>query len=120
MIEPKLLTEAEWAGLLGPTGYELHGPELRERGLIAPEPVDPLLIEAREIVAQAYNWTQRCFENNHPAVVSTLAGIKRGKELAQPKPLTRERVAEAFKSVFGFHSDYNTDRLHAALMEQMQ
>jgi len=131
MSEPKLLTEAEWAGLLGPTGYQLHGPELRERGLIAPEPVDPDLLEAWKVVgawaletfgaessAVAHYSTNKVVEdmNTHLA----LAGLKRGKELAQPKTLTREMVAEAFKSVFGFHSDYNTDRLHTALMEQMK
>lgn len=55
MTEPKLFTEREWAERLESCGcFEWRKviEELRERGLIAPEPVDPLLIEAREICAR--------------------------------------------------------------------
>ena len=85
MTEPKLLTERELLGLLELNTKEDILKELRERGLIAPEPVDPDLLEAREIVARTYNWAQRSFDNGHPAVVSTLAAIKRGRQLEQMK-----------------------------------
>ncbi len=51
---PNLLTEAQWMERLAAwsvgESYHLIITELRERGLIADEPVDPLLIEAREML----------------------------------------------------------------------
>ena len=120
MTEPKLLTERELLGLLEWNTKEDILDELRKRGLVAPEPVDPDLLEAREIVAQTYNWTQRCFDDGHPAVVSTLAAIKRGRQLEQPKPLTREMVVKAHQKALGDFGSLSIHRLHAALMEQMK
>lgn len=59
MTEQKLLTEAEWRSILSQSvnyyAATLIIENFRERGMIAPEPVDPLLLEARRL-AQA-----RCF-----------------------------------------------------------
>lgn len=64
------------ARILAARLIQRHRPELL---------VDPDLLEAREIVARTYNWAQRSFDNGHPAVVSTLAAIKRGRQLEQMK-----------------------------------
>lgn len=60
---------------------------------LLPEPVDPDLIEARKIVAERNGnlriecgYRQRVLdgqEDDHPAVMNTLAAIKRGRELAR-------------------------------------
>ena len=140
MDEPKLLTEAEARKLRNLTRDE-YVAELRERGLIAPEPVDPDLLEAREIAARVFSedksdWhAQKVREgkgDDYTPVVAALAGVKRGKELAQPKPLTREMVEEALSMATLDHLlspkgidhpdafNMRAKRLHAALMEQMK
>ena len=106
---------ADCARILAARLIQRHHPELL---------VDPDLPEAREIVARTYNWAQRSFDDGHPAVVSTLTAIKRGKELGLPEPvrptLTREMVQEAFERLYGFHTENTVTRLHVALMEQMK
>ena len=49
-----------------------------------------------------------------------IAAIKRGKELAQPKPLTREMVVKAHQKALGDFGSLSIHRLHAALVEQMK
>lgn len=95
-MEPKLLTEYEaqalWAGTFvhHAKPFADYLAELRERGLIAPEPVDPLLIEAREICSAAYraaSYTAYADEmarggrDDTIIVHATLAALKRGMEL---------------------------------------
>ena len=106
MTEPKLLTEAEWHNLLArPTSSQIID-DLRERGLIAPEPepVDPLLDEAREIVAKlseddgnpAFACAVRsCKRDDDLEVRIALTALRRGMELAERPTLTREMVREA-------------------------
>jgi len=62
---------------------------------ILPEPVDPLLIEARSLVAGRHpghdETGYRCRimagkEDDHPAVQNTLAALKRGIEIGSAKP----------------------------------
>ena len=109
---------------------------LRERGLIAPEPVDPLLIEAREVAARNTSWrnypveAQNCREGLYDRgdyVSLALAALRRGMELgrsdcceALAKPeLTREMVEKAYRSVWGRYNsnDQAITALHAAITE---
>jgi hypothetical protein len=142
--EPKLLTEAEWREM-SPYPKDYIEQELRERGLIAQEPVKPLLIEAREVcasecgqigaAAQAYR--EGRWDSADPMKVA-LAALRRGMELAQrpePQPavaLTREMVREAadvaaidylLRAKDYDHPDafeFRIKRLHAALTEMMK
>lgn len=107
---PKLLTEAEalvlWEASFhkDAKSFAAYKDQLRERGLLAQEPVDPLLIEAREIAANAIHenttqsrWPEHIRSGNGddtPVVHATLAALRRGMELAE-RPLTREMVREA-------------------------
>ena len=108
--EPKLLTEADLYRFRE-MSQEAVTAELRERGLIADEPVDPLLVEARGIVrAVGLSLTgpgdgaERCdmaasgdcddFYENKIA----LAALRRGMELAPRKELTRQKVREMVKA----------------------
>jgi hypothetical protein len=88
---PELLTEADVARYFG-NGDLTFGEvmtELRERGLIVPEPVDPILIEAREIAAEWGNkfLPSGSYREGHLDesiyVQIALAALKRGMELAQ-------------------------------------
>jgi sugar-specific transcriptional regulator TrmB len=137
MTEPKLLTEAEWVDRMTVPYNRIEDvlSELRERGLIAPEPVDPLLIEAREICSAAYRaasytaYAEEMARGEHDyfaSVQSTLAALKRGMELGRAaSPLTREMVREAWCAANSMHKSALVhedliDRLHAALIKQMQ
>ena len=126
--EPKLLTEAEWERISAPLGLtstiDQIASALRERGLIAPEPVDPLLVEAREIEARhcelaGFNARARQirageYDEDGP-VRCTLRGLRRGMELRPP--ITRERVERAVTLVGYTWSNRAIDRLHAALTD---
>lgn len=77
---------------------------LAERGMIEPEPVDPLVYEARRLVIQdgtTRTVTQiESIRNGHTGkgkVDLALAALRRGKELGQAaaRPLTRDDVREA-------------------------
>ena len=131
--EPKLLTEAEWREVLIPADGAADPiiKRLRERGLIAEEPVDPLLVEAQEICAE---WCEgrdatdcarryRTGEwDDTPHVAIALAALRRGMELAPRKTLTREMVLKAHWHATGAETvEANLiDRLHAALTEALQ
>ena len=141
MTDVKLLTEAEWRRLLAPYCAEEAVQYLGERGLIAPEPVDPLLIEAREIVIATTPQPQRNFnirkaeirrgwKDDGFCVQIALAALRRGMELAKPE-LTREMVREAIhEGQRRHHGGTGTvsesflegvsDALHAALTEQVR
>ena len=123
MTEPKLLTEAEARKLRNLTRDE-YVAELRKRGLIADDPVDPDLLEAREIATEhsakfGHDYVKHP-DDEAPVVQIALAALKRGKELAQPKPLTREMVAKAHQKALCDFVSLSIHRLHAALMEQMK
>ena len=100
--EPKLLTEAEWvAWMQKPQSTEKALTDLRERGLIAEEPVDPLLVEARQIIADTCDtheskgqWLDGVWDDEQEMAIA-LAALRRGMELL-------------------------IDRLHAALTEALQ
>jgi hypothetical protein len=117
-MEPKLLTEAEWRAM-SPYPKEYIGQELRERGLIAVDPVDPLLKEADNMASCHHPWDTTA--DYSAATTLALAALRRGMELAQ-RPLTREMVREAWlkaaKECGGKPVFY--DRLHAALTEMMK
>lgn len=104
----ELLTEAEWREVLlrwmnldatyGAIEY------LRERGFIAPPPapVDPLLIEAREIAASYYedngftNYVRQIregYEDHGVGVRIALTAIRRNLELAERPTLTHHQAA---------------------------
>ena len=124
MTEPKLLTEAELRVALDENGY---APDLREDiiaavslvGLIATEPVDPLLKEVDLLVESI---------EKGPAINYrdfTLAALKRGMELAPRVELTREMARDAWCNAHGIHksakvSEDFVTRLHAALQEQLK
>lgn len=130
---PKLLTEAEADRLFYKSHTEAMA-ELRERGLIAPEPVDALLFEAREVVIATTPQPQRNFDirkaeirrgwkDDGFCVQIALAALRRGMELAKPE-LTREMVGEIvdaammkWKSGRTMLRDCLTDAFHAALTE---
>ena len=107
-----LLTERE-AKVLWEASFSQHAKtfknycaELRERGLIAPEPepVDPLLVEAGNIceayfgaqgasdTAREYRPGGRYHREDDAEMSLALAALRRGKELGQAaaRPLTRE------------------------------
>ena len=145
--EPKLLTEAEAQGAWSAT-YTTHGKpfseyltELRERGLIAPEPeVDPLLEEAREVCAKwaedGNSWVSVAAAGRYrdgewddaSHMVISLAALRRGMELGRSDsvrpPLTREQVRDAWCHAHSIHKsskvleDY-VDRLHAFLLKEL-
>ena len=123
-VEPKLLTEAEAMRLATYADVETILTELRERGLIAPEPpVDPLLLEAREVCASvepniASNARKGDWDHSFSMKLA-LAALKRGMELARPE-LTREQVREAYYDAGGLEVGSFIDRLHAALTEQVR
>lgn len=147
--KPVLLTEREWANLIGLSAYSKASATLRERGLIAPEPVDPLLVEAREVCArdsEAGGWGLAAKEyrdgqrDEAVPIRLTLAALRRGMDLAPAARLTREIVREAAKvalrsctrmlSASDFESAALDDdkrnieafvnRLHTALTQQME
>lgn len=74
-------------------GYEASF--AREIAALLPIPVDPDLIEARNLVhARSGDLAVECgyrsrvidrLEDDHPAIVNTLAAIKRGRELERSK-----------------------------------
>jgi len=132
MTEPKLLTEAEARNLWAQPHARDHFIELlRERGLIAEEPVDPLLIEAREIVARVVgaggaSWFGGEFRkgkcDDHQSMQVALAALKRGREIEREaaSPLTRDDCKSAL-IVAGYCATPNgVNRLHAALTKQVQ
>lgn len=93
MTEPKLLTEAEWVNLIGLSAWSKAQGTIRERGMIAPEPVDPLLVEAAALVQ---SW---CGQEGAEIEDLALAALRRGKELAERPTLTAEKVREAVEAV---------------------
>lgn len=125
--EPRLLSEAEAKGAWMAT-FSLHAKsfaeyldELRERGLIAPEPVDPLLVEARK---QADKWWP-----DEGALIGSMDGsmwmerilavLRRGMELGRAERLTRKQVRDAIYNGApgGFFSSAEAfiDRVYASL-----
>ena len=140
MTEPKLLTEAEWRANLR-VWVNIAATDaiillMRERGMIAPEPepVDPLLDEAREICAkssEARKWygEARGFRDgeydDYYSMDIALTALRRNLELAERPTLTREMVREAYNSAT---EAWNTldgaqlfiDLLHAALVERLK
>ena len=129
-MEPKLYTMAEISRILADfdngnlvLGDVLYG--FQQRGLIAPEPVGPLLKEARKVIAEhldAIEDAQAVLvgENDGWATMKiTLAALRRGMELqreAQPA-LTREAVRKALQSLRWNSSDYYVDAFCAALTQ---
>jgi Xaa-Pro aminopeptidase len=135
---PKLLTEAEAREIhaLAAGMCEIEGfvDSLRERGLIAPEPVDPLLIEAREVCAKHFE-AQGLFactkdyrdgkndneidDMEHEMSIA-LAALKRGMELANPT-LTQGQVLDAYYAAHTLWAardnkfQHFAEALHAAL-----
>ena len=122
--EVKLLT-VQMAEALGAMTPEARVRMLRERGLIAPEPVDPLLYEARRLVLQ--DGTTRtvnqieAIRNGHAGkekVSLAHAALKRGIELAYRKELTWEEVRDAYLASKGSGTEVGLiTRLHAALTD---
>ena len=88
--ELKLLTEAD-IDRFRTMSQEAVTAELRERGLIAEEPVDRLMKKAVELVGL---WLPDETELRHEAIDLALAALRCGMELAPRKTLTREMVEE--------------------------
>ena len=134
MTEPKLLTEAEVHDL-----YKCVADAsdlvrlLRKRGMIAPEPepVDPLLIEAREICAkssEARKWygEARGFRDgeydDYYTMDIALTALRRNLELAERPTLTREMVREVVEIASRLTPMRETfvDCVYAALVERLK
>lgn len=136
MTEPKLLTEAEWRSILRQSvNHDVANSiiyNLRERGMIAPEPepepVDPLLIEAREICVKYFtsrNYSQTVIDGlcDDDAIVQVaLTALRRNLELAERPTLTREMVEEVVEIALRLTPLRETfvDHLHAALVERLK
>lgn len=127
--EPKLLTEAEARGAWQAT-YATHTMSiteyfaaLRERGLIAEEPVDPVLEEAREICGEAMgvDYTSET-TSTRGALLATYNALRRGREigLAERPTLTREVVRKACNDLGWYFPENSLDHLHAAILERLQ
>ena len=122
-MEPKLLTEAEAEALWNTANNKLPQDffsELRERGLIVPEP-SPLMEEAARLTDQYINDEIDEIED------LALAALKRGMELAPRVELTRDMVQEAAIRAGIYHfltEDCAQQRritsLHTALLEQLK
>lgn len=116
--EPKLLSEAELRNITAGCQYysvDLLVDALRERGLIAPELVDPLLEEAETL-------HQEFVRGEHGDTIDVLiAALRRGMELGRAeRTLTREMVREAVAGAWSTSWSYGTrmkiaDKIHAAL-----
>jgi len=127
MTEPKLLTEADaqyFARVARQCDTSVFVAKLRERGLVADDPVDPDLLEAREIAtdhAAKFGHDYVRYPDDDAAVVQiAFAALKRGRQLEQPKPLTQEMVVKAHQKALGDFGSLSIHRLHTALVEQMK
>jgi hypothetical protein len=137
MTHTKLLTEAEWRNVFA-YNSDIALDYIRERGLIAEEPVDPLLVEAWKVVGE---WAEHTFGQDSSAVAHygsdkvsedtntrlAMLGLRRGIEIgeANRKELTREMVREAdilasHEQNYGDFLDRLTELLNAALQEQLK
>ena len=139
MTEPKLLTEAEWRANLR-VWVNIAATDaiillMRYHDLIAPEPepepVDPLLDEAREIVAKLNedddipifaNEVRAGKRDDDLEVRIALTALRRNLELAERPTLTREMVEDAVINQRGLWSSGSkyVDCLHAALVERLK
>jgi hypothetical protein len=118
MTEPKLLTEAEVRELLTRPDSEAEAwiEVLRERGLIAPEPVDPLRLLAVQIVDYL---NPQGDEKDGQWIVNHIR--QSGMELAERPTLTREMVQEAHENALRLCEPGKLiDHLHAALQERLK
>ena len=133
MTEQKLLTEAEWANLIGLSAWSKAQGTIRERGMVAPEPepVDPLLDEAREIAAKLnedddipiFASEVRAGKRDDDLEVRiAITALRRNLELAARPTLTREMVEDAVINQRGLWSSGSkyVDCLHAALVERLK
>ena len=103
-MEPELMTADEWVNLIGLSAWSKAQGTIRERGMIAPEPepVDPLLDEARNVVGDYAATTKgyeiyesayrQGFRDDDSEVVIALTALRRNLE--RPT-LTRQMVREA-------------------------
>ena len=126
MTEPKLLTEAEMRNVLS-YNKDIAINYLRERGLIAAEPVGPLLVEAREVYAV---WCEERGLSESAARVRAgewddtstmqiaIAALRRGIEIGAER-LTREMVDAAWED-YALNGPRGSGGLHAALVKQMK
>ena len=108
MSGPVLLTEAEWRNVMS-YHKDIAIDYIRERGLIASEPVDPLLAEVENIFKPVAT------ENEAKCLI--LAALRRGRDIGRAE-LTRERVREALAQVDIGLSDRELAQVHAALTGQ--
>lgn len=133
---PKLLTEEEWRANLR-VWVNIAATDaiillMRYHDLIAPEPepVDPLLDEAREIAASCYeddgftNYVRQIregYKDHGVGVRIALAALRRNLELAERPTLTREMVREAMQDVYEKlgASAWNADAFHSAIVKQL-
>jgi hypothetical protein len=122
--EPKLLTEAEWREIweiAQQSGRSTFARKLRERGLIAPEPVDEITVELCNAmnagVDRLEHFTQDEAENLREELRSRGIEIGRAERLA----LTWEEVRDAYRASKVSETEMGLiTRLHAALTEQME
>jgi len=92
MTEPKLLTEAQAIEMWNQAQKSAPATFIeifRERGLIAEEPVDPLLVEARQIIADTCDtheskgqWLDGVWDDEQEMAIA-LAALHRGMELGR-------------------------------------
>ena len=122
MTEPKLLTEAEALELYLNLPRADYLSALRERGLIAEGPVDPLreaVIAANAEAMRKLHFTDTDAEPKWLAVfVDALRD--RGVTVAERKELTLETVREATGLALTREEGAFDDALHAALVERLK
>ena len=102
----------------------------RAHNLVAPEPVDPLMLEAGKICEAYYKdagWPQigekyrpggRRFSVNEPQIILVLRALRRGMELRPA--LTRDMLQEVLDHQCWVYQRESLDALHAALVERLK
>lgn len=119
--KPVLLTEADIARFHMMCSDAVIA-ELRERGLIAPEPEPKPLVDVE--LDKALEKAEFLDERNRiPWANGFRDGFRRGMEIAPAARLTREQVREAMLTVWGDVTPWANayaDALHTALTKQME
>ena len=124
-MEPKLLTEAEWECLMREVfkagTFAVIKDELRDRGLIAPEPepVDPITVTLCNAMNESLDRLGAFGQDEAENLREELR--RRGMELAPAKELTREMVRDAvYAGLKNPRFRCDVEAVFAALAERMK
>ena len=122
-MEPELMTADEWANLIGLSAWSKAQGTIRERGMVAPEPVDPL----REAVREAWRarWPADRSANSDSYIDPFIKELRaRGVTVLAERPtltweMVREVVRLASHRAYADHYGY-ADAIHALLVERLK